>query len=106
MIETSYASKSGEVYELDDKQLNWETIKMELRGLIIRHAKRKAGKSRDYLESSEQRLAEAEAFINHSTEGNGNVETKLMLQGQLKKELQCLYEKRGEGAMLRSKFRW
>ena len=58
---------------------------MELRGLIILHAKRKAGKSRDYLESSEQRLAEAEEFINNSTEGDGNLETKLTLQEQLKK---------------------
>ena len=75
LIETSYAAIREKFCELDDKQLKWEMIKMELRGLIIRYAKRKARKSRDYLESLEQRLAEAEAFINNSTEGDGNLET-------------------------------
>ena len=106
LIETSYAAIREKFCELDDKQLKWEMIKMELRGLIIRYAKRKARKSRDYLESLGQRLAEVEEFINNSTEGDGNLETKLALQEQLKKELQYLYEKRGEGAMLRSKLRW
>ena len=77
-----------------------------IEGIIIRYVKRKARKSRDYLESLEQRLAETEAFINNSTEGDGNLKTKLTLQEQLKKELQYLYEKRGEGAMFRSKLRW
>ena len=58
---------------------------MELRGLIIQYAKRKARKSREYLESLEQRLAETDAFINNSNEGDGN----------LKKELQlCISKKR------------
>ena len=34
------------------------------------------------------------------------METKLTLQEQLKKELLYLYEKKGEGAMFRSKLRW
>ena len=42
----------------------------------------------------------------YSNEGDGNIETTLTLQEQLKKELQSLYEKRGEGAMFRSKLRW
>ena len=81
-------------------------IKMELRGLIIQYAKRKARKSREYLERLEQRLAETEAFINNSNEDDSNLETKLTLQEQLKKELQYLYEKKGEGAMFRSKLQW
>ena len=75
-------------------------MKMELRG------KRKARKSREYIESLEQRLAETEALINNSNEDDSNLETKLTLQEQLKKELQYLYEKKGEGAMFRSKLRW
>ena len=106
LIETSYSAISGKYCELDDKQLKWEMIKMELRGLIIQYAKRKARKSREYLESLEQRLAETEAFINNSNEDDDNLETKLTLQEQLKKELQYLYEKKGEGAMFRSKLRW
>ena len=58
---------------------------MELRGLIIQYAKRKARKSREYLESLEQRLAETEAFINNSNEDDSNLETKSTLQEQLKK---------------------
>ena len=54
----------------------------------------------------EQRLAETDAFINNSNEGDGNLETKLTLQEQLKKELQYIYEKKGEGALFRSKLRW
>ena len=72
---------------------------MELRGLIIQYAKRKAQKSREYLENLEQRLAETNAFINNFNEGDGNLETKLTLQEQLKKELQYIYEKKGEGAV-------
>ena len=106
LIETSYAAIREKLCELDDKQLKREMIKMELRGLIIRYAKRKARKSRDYLESLEQRHAEAEAFINNSTEGDRNLETKLTLRERLKKQFQYPYEKRSEGAMLRSKLRW
>ena len=76
LIKTSYAAIREKFCELDDKQVKWEMIKMELKGLIIRYAKRKARKSRDYLESLEQWLAEAESFINNSTEGDGNLETK------------------------------
>jgi len=47
-----------------------------------------------------------EAFINNRNESDGNLETKLTLQEQLKKELQYLYEKRDEAAMSRSKLRW
>ena len=104
LIETSYSAISGKLCELDDKQLKWEMIKMELRGLTIQYAKRKARKSKEKLESLEQRLAETEAFI--SNEDDGNLETQLTLQEQLKKELQYLYEKKGEGAMFRSKLRW
>ena len=89
LIETSYSAISGKYCELDDKQLKWEMIKMELRGFkIIQYAKRKARKSREYLESLEQRLAETEAFINNSNVDDDNLETKLTLQEQeqLKKE--------------------
>jgi len=103
LIETSYSAISEKFCELDDKQLKWEMIKMELRGLIIQYAKLKSRKSSDYLESLEQRLAETEAFINNSNEGDSNLETKLTLQEQLKNELQYLYEKRGEGTMFHSK---
>ena len=85
LIETNYSAISEKFCELDDKQLKWEMIKMELRGLIIQYAKRKARKSREYLERLEQRLAETEAFINNSNEDDSNLETKLTLQEQLKK---------------------
>ena len=106
LIETSYSAISEKFCELHDKELKWEMVKMELRGLIIQYAKRKARKSREYLESLEQRLAETDAFINNSNEGDGNLETKLTLQEQLKKELQYIYEKKSEGALFRSKLRW
>ena len=101
LIETNYSAISEKFCELDDKQLKWK-----LRDLIIQYAKRKARKSREYLERLQQRLAETEAFINNSNEDDSNLETKLTLQEQLKKELQYLYEKKGEGAMFRSKLRW
>lgn len=92
--------------ELEDKRLKWEMIKMELRGLTIQYAKRKARKSREYIQSLEQRLAEIEEIINNNTDLDGNLESKIRQQEQLKKELQHLYEKRGEGAIFRSKIRW
>ena len=45
-----------------------------IEGLIIQYAKHKAQKSRDYLESLEQQLAETEAFINTNNEGDHNLE--------------------------------
>jgi len=102
LIKTSYLAISGKFCELDDKQLKWEMIKMELRGLIIQHAKCKAWKSRENLESLEQRLAEMEAFINNSSKDDGDLETQLRLQKQLIKELQYLYEK-GEDTMFHTK---
>jgi len=42
LIETSYSAISEKFCELDDKQLKWEMIKMELRGLIIQYAKLKS----------------------------------------------------------------
>ena len=77
LIETSYSAISEKFCELDDKQLKWKMIKMELRGLIIQYLKRKARKSRDYLESLEQRLPETEAFVNNSCEGHCSLETKV-----------------------------
>ena len=50
LIKTSYSAISEKFCDLEDKQLKWEMIKMELRGLIIQYAKRKARKSRDYIE--------------------------------------------------------
>jgi len=86
LIETSYLAISEKLYELDDKQRNWEMIKMELRGLIIQYEK--AQKSSDYEESLEQRLEEMKEFINNSNESEyGNLETKLTVPEKLKEEL-------------------
>lgn len=38
LIETNYSAISQKFCELGDKQLKWEMIKMELRGLIIQYA--------------------------------------------------------------------
>ena len=70
-------------------------IEMELRGLIIQYTKRKTRTSRDNQESLEQRLAETEAFSNNSNEGDGNLETKLMLQEQLNKRITISLRKEG-----------
>ena len=63
---------------------------------------------RDYLGSLKQRLAETEAFISNSTEGDGNLETKLTLKEQLKMNysISSQYEKRVEVAMFRPKLPW
>lgn len=79
---------------------------MELRGLTIQYVKRKARKSWEYIQSLEQCLAEIEEIINNNTDLDGNLESKIRQQEQLKKELQHLYEKRGEGAIFHSKIRW
>ena len=92
--------------EVEDARLRWELIKMELRGISIPYAKNKARATRLYIENLEKRLAELDATILNHTGSQMDLLSELSELEKLKKELQHWYDKKGEGAMFRSKLRW
>ena len=106
LIENSYPMIKVKYREVEDARLRWELIKMELRGISIPYAKNKARATRLYIENLEKRLAELDATILNHTGSQMDLLSELSALEKLKKELQHWYDKKGEGAMFRSKLRW
>ena len=106
LIENSYPMIKVKYREVEDARLRWELIKMELRGISIPYAKNKARATRLYIENLEKRLAELDATILNHTGSQMDLLSELSELEKLKKELQHWYDKKGEGAMFRSKLRW
>ena len=89
--------------EVDDKQLLWELIKMEIRSETMRYCKRKKMLSKTRESAIQGRLEELDAKICNDV----NLDRHILAQYEsLKKELHELYEQKGRGAIFRSKVRW
>ena len=106
LIENSYPMIKVKYREVEDARLRWELIKMELDGISIPYAKNKARATRLYIENLEKRSAELDATILNHTGSQMDLLSELSRLEKLKKELQHWYNKKGEGAMFRSKLRW
>ena len=106
LIENSYPMIKVKYSEVEDARLRWELIKMELRGIIIPFAKNKARATRLYIENLEKQLAELDFTILSHTGSQMDLFFKQSELEKLKKELQHSYDKKGEGAIFRSKLRW
>ena len=106
LIQFMYPTIRAKYNSLEDMRLKWELIKMELRRIIIAFAKSKARQTRIYLENLEKQLADLDIEIQNFTGQQKDRELKQSEQDKLKKELQFLYNKKGEGAIFRSKLRW
>ena len=91
--------------DVNDKQIFWELLKMEIRMLTISYAKGKAKlrKSREVLVKDE--LDELDNKI-CSSQDLQNMEEELKKYDALKKELQELYKAKGEAAKFRAKCAW
>ena len=91
--------------DVNDKQIFWELLKLEIRMLTISYVKGKAKlrKSREVLVKDE--LDELHNKI-CSSQDLQNMKEELKKYDVLKKELQELYEGKGEAAKFRAKCAW
>ena len=89
--------------EINDKQLLWELIKMEIRSETILYSKRKTSslKSRELI--VQNKLQELYNKICNESSLDQNV---LLEYESLKKKLNELYDIKGKGAIFRSKVNW
>ena len=106
LIENSYPMIKVKYSKVEDARLRWELIKMELRGVLIPFAKNKARATRLYIENLAKQLAELDFTILNHTGSQMDLFSKKSELEKLKKELQHWYDKKGEGAIFRSKLRW
>ena len=106
LIENSYPMIKAKYSEVEDARLRWELFKMELRGITIPFAKNKAKATRLHIEKLEKQLAELDITILNHIGSQMDLLSKQSKFEKLKKELQHWHDKKGEGAMFRSKLRW
>ena len=90
---------------IQDKRMFWELLKMEIRCMTISYANRKAK------ETNERELVIKDTLdrLDHIICNNAdltNINQELKQYENLKKELQELYENKGEAAKFRSKCQW
>ena len=104
-IRNMYQSFRKKYCYVEDKQLFWELLKMEIRSTTISFAKRKANWSKSREFAIKQQLNNLDDIICNSDDLQ-NVSPQLDQYEELKNELQKLYQDKGEGAKFRSKSIW
>ena len=92
-------------YYVNDPQLFWELIKMEIRCTTILFSKGKAQAIHKHEVKIKQQLDELDKIICNS-QNLDNIDGILKQYDDLKKELQHQYENKGKAAIFRSKCRW
>ena len=90
---------------VNDQQLFWELIKMEIRSTTISFSKGKAQVIRKHEVEIKQQLDELDKIICNS-QNLDNIDGILKQYDDLKKELQHHYNNKGKSAIFRSKCRW
>ena len=92
-------------FQLEDKSLVWELIKMEIRQNTISYAKRKARNLSLREDELHERMEKLDQIICHSNDLQ-NIEDILKEYDALKAEVNTMYEQKGKATMFRSKCRW
>ena len=92
-------------FQLEDKSLVWELIKMEIRQNTISYAKRKARNMSLHEDELHKRMEKSDQIICNSNDLQ-NVEDTLKEYDSLKAEVNTIYEQKGKAAMFPSKCRW
>ena len=106
LIRENYIVISERYASLEDKRLKWELIKMELRGLTIPYAKRKARKGREKETKIQKRMEELDNLISNPANTN-HITCQLKAEYiTLKEDLCLIYENKAKGAIIRSKTKW
>ena len=92
-------------FQLEDKSLVWELIKMEIRQNTISYAKRKARNMSLREDELHKRMEKLDQIICNSNDLQ-NIEDTLKEYDSLKAEVNIIYKQKGKAAMFRSKCRW
>ena len=100
-----YPQLREKYHYVNDKQLFWKLIKMEIRSTTISFSKGKAQAIRKHEAEIKQQLDELDKIICNS-QNLDNIDEILKQYDDLKKELQHQYENKGKAAIFRSKCRW
>jgi len=111
--DNEYTTKILELYPkfrekynyVNDEQLFWELIKMEIRSTTISFSKGKAQAIRKHEVEIKQQLDELDKIICNS-QNLDNIDGLLKQYDDLKKELQHQYNNKGKAAIFRSKCCW
>ena len=90
---------------IQDKRMFWELLKMEIRCMTISYAKRKAKETNKRELIIKDTLDKLDHIICNNADLT-NIDQELKQYENLKKELQELYENKGEAAKFRSKCLW
>ena len=99
-----YPQLREKYHYVNDQQLFWELIKMEIRSTTISFSKGKAPAIRKHEAEIKQPLDELDKIICNS-QNFDNIDEILKQYADLKKELQHQYENKGKAAIFRSKCR-
>ena len=99
-----YPQLREKYHYVNDQQLFWELIKMEIRSTTISFSKGKAQAIRKHEAEIKQQLDELDKIICNS-QNFDNIDEILKQYADLKKELQHQYENKGKAAIFRSKCR-
>ena len=92
-------------FQLEDKRLVWELIKMEIRQNTISYAKRKARNMSLREDELHKRMEKLDQIICNSNDLQ-NIEDTLKEYDSLKAEVNIIYKQKGKAAMFRSECRW
>ena len=107
MIRELHPSLRKKHSSAQDKQLFWELTKMEIRTATISFSKERSKTMTINTRENEIKrlLVELDSIICNSDNLRG-IEIELKNYANLKRELEEIYDRRGRGAMFRSKCRW
>ena len=103
MIKDSYSQILHKYDEVDNKQLLWELIKMEIRSETMRYSKKKNNQLKTRESTIQRKTEELDSKICNDV----CLDQCLLSEYEsLKKELNEIYEIKGRGAIFRSKVEW
>ena len=104
-IQELYPRLRAKYHYVNDQQLFWELIKMEIRSTTISFSKGKAQAIRKHEVEIKQQLDELDKIICNS-QNLATIDGILKQYDDLKKELQLQYENKAKAAIFRSKCLW
>ena len=103
LIKDNYPSIEHKYQDVENKQLLWELIKMEIRAETIKYSKTKRFNMKTREIAIQLKLEELDRKLCNSTDLNDEILTEFET---LKNELNEIYSTKGKEAMFRSKVKW
>ena len=103
LIKSNYPSIQEKYKEIENRQLYWELMKMEMRSMTIVFSKKKRFNLRNRETTFQRKLEELDEEICN----NQNLDDNILMEYQnLKKELTEIYHTKGKETMFRSNMGW